>query len=104
MFKLVKNLFNKKNGEVKTSYINNPKYNGQAYRGTFLIDGNIFVGAYIRDGHRTYYTFVTESGLALIPRSVQFKQISKDGANSYKITRYIESVKNNEALPLVKLV
>lgn len=103
MFNLIKNLFNKNKGEVKTSYINHPKYDGQAYKGTFLINGNVFEGAYIRDGHRTHYTFITDAGLALIPRTVEFKQISRKGGSSYKISKYIEDVKSGNAVPLFNI-
>lgn len=104
MFNLIKNLFNKENGEDKASYINHPKYDGQVYKGTFLIDGNVFEGAYIRDGHRNHYTFITDAGLSHISRTVEFKQISRKGASSYKISKYIKSVQNNEAIPFAKIV
>lgn len=104
MFNIIKNLFNKNNGEVKTSYINDPKYNGQAYIGTFLIDGNVFEGAYIRDGHRTHYTFVSEAGLSMIPRTVEFKQISRDCHSYYKISDYVKKVQNGEAVKLSTII
>lgn len=101
MFNMIKQLFSaKKDINTTTEFKANPKYDNSIYRGTWLIDGNVFVGAYIRDGHPQYYTFVTENGLCYVPRHLQFKQLDRKSMLSLNNEAYIANVIDGHALPV----
>ena len=59
-------------------------YNGQAYRGTFEIDGLLVEGIYVRDGHRT---FISKDGVANISKGVKISQITKVSCMSKDIEK-----------------
>lgn len=98
------NIFKKNNGEKKESmYREDSKYDGSIHRGLFLIEGDVLEGAYIRDGHKEYYTFVTKSGLACIPRSKSFKMIQRKDILSLNTEAYIGNVIDGKCVPFVNL-
>lgn len=105
MFKMF-NFFKKENnGGIKESmYRTDSKYDGSIHRGLFLIDGNTFEGAYIRDGHKECYTFVTSAGLSLIPRSKEFKMIKRESMLSLNTEAYIANVVDGKCIPFVQIV
>ena len=92
------NLFGRKNvvkEEVK-DVIDREKYNGAIYRGIFKIGNEIFEGAYIRDGERT---FITDDGVAQISKGVKITQLQSKPV-SETVEHYIKSEKNDWCVKL----
>ena len=102
MFKMIKQLFSakKENVQNEMAYRTYSKYDNSIHRGAWLVDGNVWIGAYIRDGHPKYYTFITETGLCYIPRNLEFKQIQKQKFLDINTEAYIANAIDGKALPL----